>query len=347
MLHAAELRSPSLKTTPDKKRSMLEMNSDKHGLPLISIVTPCWNRAYYIEEAINSVLTQDYSNVEHIIVDGGSVDGTLDILKKFRHLRVISEPDKGMYDAINKGLCVARGEVIGFLNSDDIYAEDVLLEVGRRFVADPKLDMLCGGHAVFEGDFGGGYRLLLTRNCLAEGLSLAELTLGVPAFNARFFRRRLFDRLGDFDLRFLIASDRDFLIRAALSDTRSATLPRTIYFYRQHEGSRTLNPRRLNARDIAREHAEIAELRLADDALASRDRRRLSGWHAYESAKLAAWGLAALRVMSALWWLARAGRHSAFWPWSVIASLWTKLALAHGRFRESGRPGGGCRPVSG
>ena len=86
--------------------------------------------------------------MEHIIVDGGSVDGTLDILKKFRHLRVISEPDKGMYDAINKGLCVARGEVIGFLNSDDIYAEDVLLEVGRCFLADPKLDMLCGGHAV-------------------------------------------------------------------------------------------------------------------------------------------------------------------------------------------------------
>ena len=152
---------------------------------------------------------------------------------------------------------------------------------------------------------------------------------------------RLFDRLGNFDLCFLVAADRDFLIRAALSHTRSAVLPRTIYFYRRHEGSRTLNPARRHARDIAREHAGIAEARLDDDGLASGDRRRFSAWYAYEVAKLAAWELAALRLPVGFCWLVRAGRHSAFWPWSVMVTLWTKLELARAQPLDASRPGAG------
>lgn len=306
-------------------------------------MTPSLNSGSHIAEAIDSARAQNYPKVEHIVLDAGSTGDTPEILARYPHLSVIREADESAHEAMNKGHKLARGEAIGFLNSDDTYAEGVLLEAGRRFAADPELDMLCGGDAVFERDLMDAKRVLLTRNRLGDGLALAELTLGAPAFNARFFRRRLFDRLGDFDLRFLVAADRDFLICAALSHTRSAALPRTIYYYRRHEGSRTLNPALCHARNIAREHAGIAEARLDDDGLALGDRRRFSAWYAYEVAKLAAWELATLRFGSGLCWLVRAGRHSAFWPWSVLVSLWTKFELAHGPFFEARPPGAGGR----
>src|SRR4030066_1952836 len=93
--------------------------------PKVSIITPSYNRAGMIETAIQSVLSQNFPEVEHIIIDGGSTDGTLDVLKKYPHLRVVSEPDQGMYDALNKGLNLATGEIIGFLNTDDYYAPSV------------------------------------------------------------------------------------------------------------------------------------------------------------------------------------------------------------------------------
>ncbi len=336
-------RVPGLRYLSEDGESMVELEK----LPLISILTPSLNSGSHIAEAIDSVRAQNYPKVEHLVLDAGSTDDTPEVLARYPHLSVIREADESAHEAMNKGLKLARGEVIGFLNSDDTYAEGVLLKVGRRFAADPELDMLCGGDAVFERDLMGAKRVLLTRNRLGDGLVLAELTLGAPAFNARFYRRRLFDRLGGFELHFLIAADRDFLIRAALSHTRSAALPRTLYYYRRHEGSRTLNPARRHTRDIAREHATIAEARLDDDGLASGDRRRLAAWHAYECVKLAVWELAGLRLGSGLCWLVRAGRHSAFWPWSVMVSLWRKFELAHGPFFEARPPDSGRRGNSG
>lgn len=93
--------------------------------PLLSIVTPCYNSERYIEDCLLSVVRQSYENVEHIIVDGGSTDATLDILKTYEdryNMRWISEGDKGMYDAIAKGFALARGEIFAWLNSDDMYS---------------------------------------------------------------------------------------------------------------------------------------------------------------------------------------------------------------------------------
>ncbi|HVO67352.1 MAG TPA: glycosyltransferase, partial [Syntrophales bacterium] len=92
--------------------------------PEVLIVTPSFNRAALIEATIESVLKQTYKNMEYIVVDGGSTDGTLEILEKYRKegkLKYISEPDNGMYDAINKGFRMASGEILAYLNSDDIY----------------------------------------------------------------------------------------------------------------------------------------------------------------------------------------------------------------------------------
>lgn len=99
----------------------------------ISVITPSFNAAPYIEQAINSVLHQRYENFEHIIVDGGSIDGTVEILKRYPHLKWISEVDKGQSDAMNKGYKLSSGDVIVYLNADDYFEEGAFEAVTEAF----------------------------------------------------------------------------------------------------------------------------------------------------------------------------------------------------------------------
>lgn len=99
----------------------------------ISILTPSYNQGNYIEKNIQSVLRQSYDNVEHIIIDGGSQDNTVDILKRYSHLKWVSEADEGQADALNKGLAMATGDIIGWVNSDDYYKENIFTDVAKIF----------------------------------------------------------------------------------------------------------------------------------------------------------------------------------------------------------------------
>ena len=98
--------------------------------PRVSVVTPSYNQAQFIEETIRSVLLQDYPALEYMVVDGGSTDGTSSILKKYegRVSKIVSEPDEGIYDAMNKGINLSTGDVIGVLNSDDFYTSNDVIE---------------------------------------------------------------------------------------------------------------------------------------------------------------------------------------------------------------------------
>lgn len=138
----------------NEKVNALDLSHSKMVLPSITIVTPSFNQGKFIERTIQSVLGQNYPNLEYIVVDGGSTDDTLNVLKKFEgRLRWISEKDSGQSEAINKGFRLAKGEIVAWLNSDDVYLPGALEKVGRYFAAHPDVAMVYGeGYMIDEND---------------------------------------------------------------------------------------------------------------------------------------------------------------------------------------------------
>jgi glycosyltransferase involved in cell wall biosynthesis len=122
--------------------------------PRISIVTPTYNSGRYLEHTIQSIVSQNYPNLEYIIIDGGSTDNTIEIIKKYSDFVAfwVSEPDKGMYDAINKGFQKSTGEIISWLNSDDVYHNGALFCVGRIFIDLFDVEWIIGKSSLFNSD---------------------------------------------------------------------------------------------------------------------------------------------------------------------------------------------------
>ena len=119
--------------------------------PTISIVTPCLNAAATIGRTLDSVASQSYPGIEHIVVDGGSTDVTLEILAQFPGVKVISEPDEGLSDAVNKGIALATGELVGWLNADDWYLPGALAAVAEAAEANPGAEWFTGGCPIVDG----------------------------------------------------------------------------------------------------------------------------------------------------------------------------------------------------
>jgi glycosyltransferase involved in cell wall biosynthesis len=288
--------------------------NENNVLPRLSVVTPCLNRAHMIERAVESVLAQNYPNVEHVIADGGSTDGTLDILKKYPHLRVISEPDKNLYDGLNKGIRAATGDVIGHLNSDDFYADNVFQEVMQPFIDDPRLEMVGGGALVIDGESEEKQKILydFSADSFKEP-SLENALLGVPIPNARFLRRCLPDRVGLMNIRYPLISDRDFLYRAAVSGVQWASVKSVVYYYVAHEGSLSIKVENNVMRRLY-EKIGMAEDYLQAGGLPPQALAIFKKWHNRETIE------AALRTAYAgdwkqAWNLAQKGmRYDAQWP---------------------------------
>jgi glycosyltransferase involved in cell wall biosynthesis len=178
----------------------------------ISIITATMNSADTLDDCLTSVAQQSYPASEHIVIDGSSSDGTLAVLKR-HHAKIaalVSEPDRGIYDALNKGLARATGEVVGFLHADDVYADtEVLARIAAAF-ADPQVDAVYGDlvyvakedtNRVVRHWRAGAYR----RERLAWGW--------MPPHPTLYMRRSAYARYGGFDLRYRIAADYDFMLR--------------------------------------------------------------------------------------------------------------------------------------
>lgn len=290
------------------------MDSEAGGAPTISILTPCLNRAQYVATAIRSVLDQDYPRFEHLIMDAGSTDGTLEILAQYPHLRMISEPDEGMYEALNKGLSLAKGEIIGFLNTDDHYTKGAF-EVAARGLAKASSSLVVGQAELLE-DTG---QTLVRRldNPLLDNL-LGQAILGEPRMNAFFFRREVFQAVGRFDTSFKLAADRDFLMRIALAGLRGTEVKEVLYCYRAHRGSMTFDVDHRKGRAMVDEHLRWAEKYLRQPAFPTQAANYMSQLYVRVSIEGCGRALLTGDVAGASRY-ARAGvRHDAFWVFRFL-----------------------------
>lgn len=181
----------------------------------ISIITASYNSSKTIEDSINSLLKQSYADIEYIIIDGGSKDGTTDIIKKYEpefngRLKWISEKDKGIYDAMNKGIGMATGEIVGILNSDDFFtSEDVISEVNSTFEKyNP--DAVYGDiHFVNDDNLEKSVRYYSSK-IFRRGL----MRLGfMPAHPSFYIKRECFEKFGLYNTSYKIAADFEFLLR--------------------------------------------------------------------------------------------------------------------------------------
>lgn len=182
----------------------------------ISLITITYNSGKTLADTINSVLEQTYSNIEYIIVDGASKDNTVSIIKKYeplfeRRIKWISEPDKGLYDAMSKGIKMATGEVIGILNSDDFFTSNsVLQKIAEAFEQDGQLDAVYGDvHFVHPNQLDKCVRYysskIFKRNLMKLGF--------MPAHPSFYLRKECFEKYGMYKTDYKIAADFEFLLR--------------------------------------------------------------------------------------------------------------------------------------
>jgi glycosyltransferase involved in cell wall biosynthesis len=273
--------------------------------PFFSILTATRDRAPLLSEALESVRTQEFGDYEHIIIDAVSTDATPTLLAAHPDLRVISEPDRGFYDGIHKGLRSARGEIICCLNSDDLLAVGALSKVAAAF-ANPEIEVVTGQVEFFRKDTDDREQLFAAiTDPAALRLNLENALTGNPVFNAHFFRQSFFHRVGEFDLDLAIAADRDWLVRAALLEPRQMIIPTPLYRYREHADSMTVHGTEKNVARWRGEHVAFAEKHLARTDLPFHARRALRRFHTRESAALAVQSLVSRRYSDMRAWAHR------------------------------------------
>lgn len=180
--------------------------------PKITIITVVWNNAKTIRDAIDSVLGQTYENIEYIVVDGASTDGTVEIVQSFGNkiTKFISEKDKGLYDAMNKGIKMATGDIVGILNSDDFYkSNDVLETVVNEFMSKG-IDCLYGDLEYVDANDTDRIVRYWQSKQFKEGLFQKGWHPAHPTF---FIKREFYDKYGFFNLDFKISADYEIMLR--------------------------------------------------------------------------------------------------------------------------------------
>lgn len=212
----------------------------------ISIVTPSFNQGAFIEEAIQSVVSQGFSGIEHIIVDNCSTDETPRVLARYPHLKVISEPDQGQSDALNKGFRLAKGELVGWLNADDRYWPGCFQNIWEEARRVTDFEIYYGDY--YEVDEKG--RALRARKELSFDMFMLKYlhVLCIPTA-ASFFRRRIFEEGNFLEKGYQYAMDYEFFLRLALRGYRFRHIEKYLADFRWHENSKSQKATRLQIQE--------------------------------------------------------------------------------------------------
>lgn len=191
----------------------------------VSIITVTWNSEKTIKETLDSISNQDYPNIEHIIVDGASTDKTLEIIEssEFKNIKIISEKDTGIYDALNKGIELANGEIIGLLHSDDVYANNHTIKTILEEFSNKSVDAVYGDIVYVKED-------VLIRYWRSKDFQQNLLWRGwMPPHTSLFLRKEVYQKVGNFNINYKIAADYDFIIRAFKEiGSRSVYIPKVL-----------------------------------------------------------------------------------------------------------------------
>ena len=221
----------------EQSRALPDVMPDGNPWPKISIVTPCYNHRNFLEETIRSVLLQGYPDLEYIIIDGGSTDGSVEIIKKYEPWLAywVSEKDRGQAHAINKGFARASGEIIAWLNSDDMYVMDSLVKVADIFTNE-KHDFIYGRPLCLYPQ--GEYQLGKL-NMPDPKLNFLKCWIHQPS---AFWKREVWEKAGPLDESFYICMDHDFWIKVINAGFRTIGVDTTLAVFRVHLESKTFQP---------------------------------------------------------------------------------------------------------
>lgn len=219
----------------------------------ITVVTPSFNGERTIRETLESVARQEHPHIEHIVMDGGSTDGTLAILKEFPHLKWFSEKDEGHYHAMNKGIAMATGEAVAILNADDCYCDGILAKVAAAFAQHPEWDALFGDIIFVDGEG----KEIFRREEACWDAQLVRFGFGIGNHQTLFVRKRTYDRLGLLRHKHLKnICDYDFLLRMAFNKCQVGHIREYVVRYRYHQFGQSAD-----TRIVANMYREIELLR--------------------------------------------------------------------------------------
>jgi glycosyltransferase involved in cell wall biosynthesis len=216
------------------------MNSSTPALPRISVITPSFNQGRFLEETIESVLNQQYPNLEYIIIDGESTDSSVEIIRRYEKDLAfwVSEPDNGQTEAINKGLRRATGEIVTWLNSDDLHFPDTLATIGSA-LARFQEDVIYGDYVLITPGgrtFLNRYEIPFHRDIMLYGVNFIGQA-------SAFFRRSLLDRFGFLNENYQYAMDHEFWLRLADGGASFRHIKHFLSKYRYHSESKTVGAR--------------------------------------------------------------------------------------------------------
>jgi glycosyltransferase involved in cell wall biosynthesis len=290
----------------ETSKPLSEAMSDGTQWPRISIVTPSYNQGKFIEETIRSVLLQGYPNLEYMIVDGGSTDNSLEIIKKYeKYLSYwVSEPDKGPTDAINKGWQRATGEIIAYLNSDDAYFPGALATVAEAFQQNPQAKAIYGKEFRINQE-----GLILAEYSVKEGSRLSLLNLNALPQPATFIKKILLDSIGGINCNFKYIFDFELCLRISRLNT-IITIPNVLAVTRWHNDTITLNRRSEIGRELV--HVIKTEMTVYPDSIKPIEKQQIffqvnsmamnlhlenqKYWRAFKYALVACWYAPSFRL---------------------------------------------------